>query len=66
MEVSSHGLDQHRVDGIRFEVAVFTNLTQDHLDYHESMDEYFAAKARLFTPAMSDRAGRRPGAGLEE
>ncbi len=56
MEVSSHGLDQHRVDGIRYQVAVFTNLTQDHLDYHASMEEYFAAKARLFTPAMSDRA----------
>ena len=56
MEVSSHGLDQHRVDGIRFSVAVFTNLTQDHLDYHPSMEEYFLAKSRLFTPAMSDRA----------
>jgi UDP-N-acetylmuramoyl-L-alanyl-D-glutamate--2,6-diaminopimelate ligase len=56
MEVSSHGLDQHRVDGIRYSVAVFTNLTQDHLDYHPSMEEYFLAKSRLFTPAMSDRA----------
>jgi UDP-N-acetylmuramoyl-L-alanyl-D-glutamate--2,6-diaminopimelate ligase len=56
MEVSSHGLDQHRVDGIRYDRAVFTNLTQDHLDYHASMDEYFAAKARLFTPAMSEGA----------
>ena len=56
MEVSSHGLDQHRVDGIRYSVAVFTNLTQDHLDYHPSMQEYFLAKARLFTPAMSDSA----------
>jgi len=56
MEVSSHGLDQHRVDGIRYSVAVFTNLTQDHLDYHPSMEEYFLAKARLFTRAMSDRA----------
>jgi UDP-N-acetylmuramoyl-L-alanyl-D-glutamate--2,6-diaminopimelate ligase len=56
MEVSSHGLDQHRVDGIRYSVAVFTNLTQDHLDYHPSMQEYFLAKSRLFTPAMSDRA----------
>jgi UDP-N-acetylmuramoyl-L-alanyl-D-glutamate--2,6-diaminopimelate ligase len=67
MEVSSHGLDQHRVGGIRFACAVFTNLSQDHLDYHASMDEYFAAKARLFTPQMSalavvnldDPAGRR-------
>jgi UDP-N-acetylmuramoyl-L-alanyl-D-glutamate--2,6-diaminopimelate ligase len=53
MEVSSHGLHQHRVDGIRYDRAVFTNLTQDHLDYHASMEEYFAAKARLFTPEMS-------------
>jgi UDP-N-acetylmuramoyl-L-alanyl-D-glutamate--2,6-diaminopimelate ligase len=51
MEVSSHALDQHRVDGVRFAVGVFTNLTQDHLDYHHTMDEYFAAKARLFEPA---------------
>ena len=56
MEVSSHGLDQHRVDGVRYAVAVFTNLSQDHLDYHPSMEEYFLAKARLFTPAMSERA----------
>jgi UDP-N-acetylmuramoyl-L-alanyl-D-glutamate--2,6-diaminopimelate ligase len=53
MEVSSHGLDQHRVDGVRFACAVFTNLSQDHLDYHPSMEAYLAAKARLFTPAMS-------------
>ena len=56
MEVSSHGLDQHRVGGIRFTCAVFTNLTQDHLDYHASMDAYFAAKARLFTRERSERA----------
>lgn len=56
MEVSSHGLDQHRVGGARFGVAVFTNLTQDHLDYHASMEDYLGAKAKLFTPAMSDRA----------
>jgi len=56
MEVSSHGLHQHRVDGIRYRVGVFTNLSQDHLDYHESMEEYFEAKARLFTPAMIDLA----------
>lgn len=48
MEVSSHALEQHRVDGILYDVAVFTNLTQDHLDYHGTMDEYFQAKARMF------------------
>jgi UDP-N-acetylmuramoyl-L-alanyl-D-glutamate--2,6-diaminopimelate ligase len=49
MEVSSHALAQHRVWGCRFAAALFTNLTQDHLDYHEDMSAYFAAKARLFT-----------------
>ncbi|MFY8147769.1 MAG: UDP-N-acetylmuramoyl-L-alanyl-D-glutamate--2,6-diaminopimelate ligase [Prochlorococcaceae cyanobacterium] len=48
MEVSSHALDQERVSGCRFAGAVFTNLTQDHLDYHPSMEAYFAAKCRLF------------------
>lgn len=56
MEVSSHGLAQGRVDGTRFAVAVFTNLSRDHLDFHHTMDEYFAAKARLFDPAFTDRA----------
>src|SRR6476660_7568490 len=48
MEVSSHALAQQRTYGIPFDVAVFTNLTRDHLDYHETMDEYFAAKRLLF------------------
>jgi UDP-N-acetylmuramoyl-L-alanyl-D-glutamate--2,6-diaminopimelate ligase len=48
MEVSSHALDLHRVDSVRFAAAAFTNLSQDHLDFHGSMEEYFAAKARLF------------------
>ena len=48
MEVSSHALDQSRVFGIRYAVAVFTNLTQDHLDYHKTMDAYFKAKSMLF------------------
>jgi UDP-N-acetylmuramoyl-L-alanyl-D-glutamate--2,6-diaminopimelate ligase len=56
MEVSSHGLHQHRVGGIRYDCAVFTNLSQDHLDYHGSMEEYFRTKARLFTADMADRA----------
>src|SRR5690606_30504760 len=46
MEVSSHALDQGRVDAVHFRVAVFTNLTRDHLDYHGDMDAYGAAKAR--------------------
>jgi len=56
MEVSSHGLDQHRVGGARYACSVFTNLSQDHLDYHGTIDEYYRAKARLFTPELSDRA----------
>jgi UDP-N-acetylmuramoyl-L-alanyl-D-glutamate--2,6-diaminopimelate ligase len=56
MEVSSHGLDQHRVGGARYRCAVFTNLSQDHLDYHRSLEDYFRAKALLFTPEMADRA----------
>lgn len=47
MEVSSHSLDQRRIDGLAFDVAVFTNLTRDHLDYHGTMEKYFEAKARL-------------------
>ena len=47
MEVSSHSLDQRRVDGLAFDAAVFTNLTRDHLDYHKTMEAYVAAKARL-------------------
>lgn len=49
MEVSSHALDLHRVDGTRFAVAAFTNLTQDHLDYHHTLEEYWSVKRRLFT-----------------
>lgn len=49
MEVSSHGLDQRRIDHVAFDFAVFTNLTRDHLDYHGSMEAYAAAKARLFS-----------------
>lgn len=56
MEVSSIALEEHRVDGLQFTVAGFTNLTQDHLDYHGSMEAYFLAKARLFTPEHAKRA----------
>jgi UDP-N-acetylmuramoyl-L-alanyl-D-glutamate--2,6-diaminopimelate ligase len=48
IEVSSHALSQCRVDGVRFDTALFTNLSRDHLDYHDDMDEYFASKAQLF------------------
>lgn len=50
LEVSSHALAQHRLDGYRHDVAVFTNLSQDHLDYHGTMEAYFAAKSQLLTP----------------
>jgi len=56
MEVSSHALALHRVDGTRFSVAVFTNLSAEHLDFHASMEEYFQVKARLFTPELADAA----------
>ena len=49
MEVSSHGLDQGRVNGVAFDCALFTNLTHDHLDYHGTLDAYAEAKARLFS-----------------
>jgi UDP-N-acetylmuramoyl-L-alanyl-D-glutamate--2,6-diaminopimelate ligase len=54
MEVSSHSLDQRRVDGLEFAVAVFTNLTRDHLDYHGTMDAYVGAKARLVDYLTAD------------
>jgi UDP-N-acetylmuramoyl-L-alanyl-D-glutamate--2,6-diaminopimelate ligase len=67
MEVSSHALVMGRVDGVVFDVAVFTNLGRDHLDFHTDMEDYFAAKAQLFTPERSrlglvnvdDEFGRR-------
>jgi UDP-N-acetylmuramoyl-L-alanyl-D-glutamate--2,6-diaminopimelate ligase len=55
MEVSSHALVQARVEGIHFDVAVFTNLSHDHLDYHGTMESYFEAKAMLFTPSHALR-----------
>lgn len=54
LEASSHGLDQHRLDGVRIGAAAFLNLTRDHLDYHPSAEAYFAAKARLFGEVMAD------------
>lgn len=53
MEVSSHALTLGRVDGLMFDVSVFTNLSQDHLDFHQTMADYFEAKASLFDPARS-------------
>lgn len=55
MEVSSHALRLHRVDGVVYDVALFTNLSQDHLDFHSSMQDYFEAKASLFTPERARR-----------
>jgi UDP-N-acetylmuramoyl-L-alanyl-D-glutamate--2,6-diaminopimelate ligase len=76
MEMSSHALEQERVWGLPVEVAIFTNLTQDHLDYHGTMEQYFAAKARLFdgvgTPPprvtvlnADDEYGERLASGIE-
>jgi len=67
MEISSHGLDQSRVAALKFDTAIFTNLTRDHLDYHETMEHYGAAKAKLFAmPGLKsavvnidDRFGRK-------
>ena len=58
MEVSSHALSQGRVDGCLFDVAVFTNLTQDHLDFHGTMENYFEAKRTLFTGVADGRYGK--------
>ncbi len=73
MEVSSHAISYQRVDGLTFDVAGFTNLTQDHLDLHHTMDDYFATKAELFTPgrarkavvAVDDEWGRRLAGAVE-
>jgi UDP-N-acetylmuramoyl-L-alanyl-D-glutamate--2,6-diaminopimelate ligase len=73
MEVSSHALELHRADAIHFAAAVFTNLTQDHLDFHPTMEDYFLAKRRLFHESaprrsvinVDDPCGRRLAAELE-
>ena len=54
LEISSHGLDMNRLEGINFDYAVFTNLTQDHLDFHKDMDDYFNAKKKLFEKLPND------------
>ena len=56
MEVTSHALELYRVAGIRYDTVVFTNLSQDHLDFHGTMEAYFRAKAKLFEPEYADRA----------
>ncbi|MAT37281.1 MAG: UDP-N-acetylmuramoyl-L-alanyl-D-glutamate--2,6-diaminopimelate ligase [Acidimicrobiaceae bacterium] len=56
MEVSSHALEQFRVDGTEFEAVAFTNLSRDHLDYHKSLEEYYKAKERLFSNNFSSKA----------
>jgi UDP-N-acetylmuramoyl-L-alanyl-D-glutamate--2,6-diaminopimelate ligase len=61
MEVSSHALDQERVRGCHFDAAVFTNISPEHLDYHEDMDTYFAAKKRLFCELLPE-SGKTPWA----
>lgn len=60
METSSQAIDLHRCDGLRFRVGIFTNLTRDHLDYHETMENYFAAKKQLF----DGRLGEKPGSSV--
>src|SRR3954470_19296676 len=62
MEVSSHALAQDRVRGLEWDVAVFTNLTQDHLDFHGTMENYFEAKATLFTQLAGQKAKAKPTA----
>lgn len=64
MEVSSHGLDQNRVALIDFSVAIFTNLTQDHLNYHKNFEEYFQAKAKLFKELGSNKTAVLPDEGI--
>lgn len=56
MEVSSHALDLYRVHQCKFDLAIFTNLTQDHLDYHKNMDSYWSCKKRLFTEILDDKS----------
>lgn len=60
MEVSSHALDQYRVDGCHFNGVIFTNLTHDHLDYHQTMERYFLAKSRLFSDFINQSSKPNP------
>ncbi|BDS08420.1 UDP-N-acetylmuramoyl-L-alanyl-D-glutamate--2,6-diaminopimelate ligase [Oceaniferula spumae] len=62
MEISSHALEQKRTDGLQLDVAVFSNLSQDHLDYHGNMDGYFAAKRRMFELLETQEGDKKPTA----
>ena len=62
MEVSSHALAQDRTRGLEWDVAVFTNLTQDHLDFHGTMENYFEAKVKLFTGLAEQKKKTKPAA----
>ena len=55
MEASSHGLKQHRLDGLQFSTGIFTNLSQDHIDYHKNFRNYFKAKLYLFEKLIKPR-----------
>jgi len=69
MEVSSHALEQKRVDGCHFDVAVFSNLTRDHLDYHKTMESYLESKLRLFTKLLrptTDKPRRRAAINMDD
>lgn len=65
MEVSSHALEQHRVDGVRFDIGVFTNLTPEHLDYHGDLETYFEAKLKLFA-GLGDCSPRQAVVNLDD
>ena len=72
LEASSHGLDQHRLDGVRISAGAFTNITRDHLDYHPAFEQYLNAKLRLFrellepgSPAVIDADSPGAGAAIE-
>jgi UDP-N-acetylmuramoyl-L-alanyl-D-glutamate--2,6-diaminopimelate ligase len=62
MEVSSHALELGRTEEIRFAAAIFTNMSRDHLDFHDTMEDYFQAKRRLFVPALEEGSGAGPPA----
>lgn len=66
MEASSHGLHQHRLDGVDIKAAAFTNITRDHLDYHADMNDYYEAKARLFSGLLPEGGGAILNADIEE